>query len=222
MRLRRSPVFRGEGVPHGDGGHVVTIPGLFAGDATLALLNDWLRRVGWVPRRSGTTFNADCWERVLERLERRVAQVAGEAGRPVALIGHSRGGLLARALAHRRPDAVDRVVTLGSALGDPHDVSAPVQAIIAGLRAYHGATTDRRARRGCLSTECACGWIRSVVDPLPDSVRVTSVYSRDDGVVHPRACRPPGATAVEVSGSHAGLAWNPRAYRAVADALAAA
>jgi triacylglycerol lipase len=220
-RLHASPVFRGRGVSRGDGGAVMTIPGLFAGDVTLRLLREWLRRIGHRPYASGIAFNADCWEKTFARLDRRVDELADRSGGPIALVGHSRGGLLARGVAHRRPSAVRCVVTLGSALSDPHDVSAPVRALIAGLRSYHEHVTDRRGRRGCLRLDCACGWTTHLHAPLAPHITLTSVYSHDDGVVASRACSPPDATAVEISGSHVGLAWNDRAYAAIASALAA-
>ena len=48
-----------------------------------------------------------------------------------------------------------------------------------------------------------------------------SIYTRGDGVVWWEACTVPYARNVEVTGSHIGLAFNRKAYRAVAEALAA-
>ena len=47
----------------------------------------------------------------------------------------------------------------------------------------------------------------------------TSIYSRGDGVVWWASCIAPYATNVEVSGSHVGLVFNRKAYRAIAAAL---
>ena len=35
-----------EDVPHGDGAPVLLVPGFLAGDATLAVMHGWLRRIG--------------------------------------------------------------------------------------------------------------------------------------------------------------------------------
>ena len=51
-------------------------------------------------------------------------------------------------------------------------------------------------------------------------MRLTSIYSRGDGVVWWGSCVAPDATNVEITGSHVGLAFNRKAYRAIADALA--
>jgi pimeloyl-ACP methyl ester carboxylesterase len=53
--------------------------------------------------------------RLVDRLERSTER----AGRSAVVIGHSRGGVFARALAVRRPDLVAGILTLGSPLVDP-------------------------------------------------------------------------------------------------------
>ena len=62
-------------------------------------------------------FNAGCAERALERVEQTVARLAA-GGAAVAVVGHSRGGHLARAAA-RRPELVSHVVAMGSGLTLP-------------------------------------------------------------------------------------------------------
>jgi hypothetical protein len=52
-------------------------------------------------------------------------------------------------------------------------------------------------------------------------VPTTSIYSRTDGVVNWKACLRPDVTAIEVKGSHVGLALNPEVYRILAHLLAA-
>ena len=50
---------------------------------------------------------------------------------------------------------------------------------------------------------------------------MTSVYSKGDGVVRWQAQLVPYADCVEVTGSHVGLIFNRKSYRAIAQALAA-
>lgn len=59
---------------------------------------------------------------------------------------------------------------------------------------------------------------------LPETVRLTAIYSREDRIVrHPGAlARDPGAQNIEVRGSHIGLAGNPEVYRHLAVLLPAA
>jgi triacylglycerol lipase len=79
---------------------------------------------------------------------------------------------------------------------------------------------DRRTRRGCLSTDCTCAFGNDYRARLPDDVTLTSIYSREDGVVQWQSCVAPDANCVEVTGSHVGLAFNRKVYRAIAEALA--
>jgi hypothetical protein len=76
---------------------VLLIPGFLAGDRSMTVLRGWLRRRGHEVHRSGIRLNADCAGRELGRLELLLA----EFDRPVVVIGQSRGGTLARALAAR-------------------------------------------------------------------------------------------------------------------------
>jgi hypothetical protein len=60
--------------------------------------------------------------------------------------------------------------------------------------------------------------------PIPDGVRLTCIYSREDAVVHWKACfdGDPRTRSFEVRGTHCGLAWNHRVYEHVARQLLAA
>src|SRR3954471_16200460 len=150
-RLLVDPVYRGQGVPKGDGGPVLLIPGFLAGDGSLSVMREWLGRIGHRPQESGIRLNVDCSNRCLLGLERRLERVAEEAGRPVAIIGHSRGGHFAKALAHRRPELVSRVVSMGAGLDTPFAISAPTAGAVAAVRAFHG-----RSRPGCMTEGCGC------------------------------------------------------------------
>jgi len=221
-RLLIDPVYRGVGVPPGDGSPALLIPGFMAGDESLRLLAGWLDRIGYDARRSGIRLNVDCSNRALNRLEARLEQTAEDTGRPTALIGHSRGGHFAKALAHRRPELVSQVISLGAGLDTPFDISVPTKAAVAAVGAVHRRTTDRATRNGCLTDTCGCRFVLDYSAPFPDSVPLTSIYSRGDGVVWWEACLVPYARCVEVTGSHVGLAFNRKAYRVIAETLAGA
>src|SRR3954469_9101124 len=85
-RLLVDPVYRGQGVPRGDGGPVLLIPGFLAGDASLQVMREWLPRVGPRPPLSGIRVNVDCSTRCLLGLERRLESIADRADRPVAIV----------------------------------------------------------------------------------------------------------------------------------------
>ena len=112
--LRRSPVFRGLGLPAGDRRPVLLIPGFMAGDASLGTMAQWLRRAGYCTHRTGIRANLDCSEEACKRLEARLEHMAERHDERVVIVGQSRGGVFARALGARRPDLVSAIVTLGS------------------------------------------------------------------------------------------------------------
>jgi pimeloyl-ACP methyl ester carboxylesterase len=103
-RLLIDPVYLGVGIPRGAGASVMLIPGFLAGDASLAVMGGWLRRIGYAPVTSGIQSNVGCSDRALDRLEARLDRVFEASARPIALVGHSRGAHFAKAMAHRSPD----------------------------------------------------------------------------------------------------------------------
>ena len=219
-RLLGDPVWRGVGVPHGDGRPVVLMPGFLAGDQTLGVMATWLRRLGYRPRFAGFVTNTDCSDRALDRVERAVEELWHSYGRRVALIGHSRGGHFARALAARRPDRVSHAISMGADLQGMFGASTPT--LFAVSVARRAVNASGRARRDtCLSAHCGCRFSHDYARLLPfDGVRLTSIYSKGDGVVHWQCQVIPHAECVEVTGSHVGLIFNRKVYRAVAGALA--
>lgn len=215
------PVWRGVGVPRGNGEAIVVVPGFMTGDRSTLLLRRWLRRVGYVPYTAHMTFNADCSRRALDALEKRVEQIAGKhGGERLTIVGHSRGGILGKALGAARPDLLKRVVTLGSGLNDGYDINLPLRIGIAGMRRWHTLTTDRVARHGCMTQECACSFGLAARAAFPDDVELVSVYTREDGFSHWRSSHVDYAHNVELTGSHLGLVANRFAFRAVGLSLA--
>ncbi len=220
-RLTVDPVWRGHGgIPRGDGRGVVLVPGFGGGDQTLAVLATWLRRIGYRPAVCGFVANVDCSERGFERVERRVVALQARTGRRVAVIGHSRGGHYARALAAHRPELVSHAVSMGADLQAMFHCSAPTLAAVEGAR--HVLQRTGRARQDeCLTYRCRCTFTAGFWAPFPvDWVRLTSIYTKGDGVVRWQAQLVPYADCVEVTGSHVGLVFNRKSYRVIARALA--
>jgi hypothetical protein len=89
-----------------------------------------------------------------------------------------------------------------------------------GGREIHARTTDRRSRHGCFTSGCGCEFSHHYRAAFPESIPLTSIFSKGDGVVRWQACVVSYARCVEVTGSHVGLAVNRKAYRALAEALA--
>ncbi len=219
--LRISPVFWGYGVPHGDGSAVVVIPGFLGTDRYLDQLRSWLRRIGYRPYNSGIPFNAECPNLLMRQHMNDAIQAAYRStGRKVHLIGHSLGGVMARAAARQMPDRIASVITL----------AAPIRGVAA-----HGAVVRTAElvrlqileRNGqdvlpnCYTGACTCAFLESLKTNLPKRVRQTAIYTKTDGILDWRVCRT-GDPAVdfEVSATHIGLAFSPLVYSLVAERLA--
>ncbi len=213
VQLRRHPLFAGRDVPDGRGRPVLLVPGFLAGDASLAVMQNWLERTGYHAELSGIAFNVRYSEVVVRRLTMRLVDVYAWLGRRVILIGHSRGGLLAKVLSHRHPEMVERVVTLGSPLRDPYDVH-PLT--LAGVRLAHAFNFVRYGRTGAIERR----FLRDLEAPV--RVPTTSVYSKTDGIVRWEACVRPDLDNREVRGSHVGLGVNLEVYEHLVRLLPAA
>jgi len=219
-RLLADPVLRGDGIPRGDGRPVILMPGFLAGDQTLAVIASWLRGIGYRPHVCGFILNIDCSDRAAERVERLVTALYEKHGRRVALVGHSRGGHYARAVAARTPDRVSHAISLGADLRAMLSISVPTALAVKAARRGMRATGRARFNR-CLSMDCPCPFARDYGKPFPtELVRLTSIYSKGDGVVRWQESIVPEADCIEVTGSHVGLIFNRKAYRAIALALA--
>jgi pimeloyl-ACP methyl ester carboxylesterase len=220
-RLTSDPILYGLGVPHGDGRPVLLMPGFLAGDQTLTVLGAWLRRIGYRPHFCGFVANGGCSDRTLDRVERRVDGIWRSHGRRLALIGHSRGGHYARALAARRPDRVSHAIAMGADLQGLLGASTPTVLAVGVARRVVRAIGRARSD-GCLTLHCGCRFSQDYARPFPfEQVRLTSIYSKGDGVVHWQCQVIPHADCVEVTGSHVGLVFNRKVYRVLAEALAA-
>lgn len=219
-RLVVDPVFRGEDVPPGDGRAVLLLPGFLAGDWSLRVMADWLRRLGYLPRVCGFWLNVGCSDAALGIVGRATEAAFEQTGRRVAVLGHSRGGHFAKAIAVQRPLMVSHAISMGAALASPFDISVPTRAAVTLVRAYRRRTSDRVAQRGCMTDSCTCGFTQAFASPVPAAVRFVSMYSKGDGVVRWQSCLIPDARNVEIPGSHVGMPFNRHAYRSIAGALA--
>jgi pimeloyl-ACP methyl ester carboxylesterase len=188
---------------------VLLIPGFLAGDASLTLLAGWLRRRGHRVRPSGILVNVDCAGRELVRLERILAEFDDR----VVVIGQSRGGTLARALAANHPEAVAALATLGSPVLDPLAVSPAVLRTVASLARVGDLGLPRMFSTECRHGDCCADFRELLEAPLDPDMHTLAVYSRTDGIVDWRACLDPHARCVEVDGSHCGMAVNAGVYR---------
>jgi pimeloyl-ACP methyl ester carboxylesterase len=202
------------------GAPVLLVPGLFAGDACLMHLASTLNDHGWAVWPSGIRSNVGCSGKIVQRLVHRLETIADDHRGRVALVGHSRGGLLARAAAQRRPDLVSGVVTLGSPHRDQLAVHPLLWANIMTLATLGSLGAPGLMRLGCRGTEHCCrGYDDDVAASLPAGTGSVSVFSRRDGVADWRACLDPAGSNVEVDATHCGMPSDPATQRAILEAL---
>ena len=224
LALALDPVWRGDGVPHGNGEPVLLIAGLprrrpslgtmaalaqapgLRAAARRAARERRLRRRAPADRLEERVRELHAADRAARRASSARAAAAASRGcsptaRPDAVAGHRDARLAADRRARRAPAGstlhVRAVATLGT-LGVPGPVLATLSAT---------ASAAPRSREPS-------------APPFPDGVGFVSVYSRSDGIVDWRACIDPAASNVQVDASHCGMSAHAGAYRVVARALA--
>jgi pimeloyl-ACP methyl ester carboxylesterase len=224
VQLLADPVYYGAGVPRGDGRLVLVLPGLFGNDWYLQPLRLWLNRIGYRAVASSLRVNAGCPERLTRSVESALERRRKRTGGPVAMIGHSRGGILARTMASRLGEDVSHLILLGSPVGAIERWSGS----FAGFRAAGNpqvVNAGNRARRlldpDCNAPFCGCPFQEDLQRPLSPVTSVTSIFSREDPIVPAWATDLPRGRNIEVSGTHIGLAFNAKVYRELAEALSA-
>src|SRR5215217_7169287 len=168
--LRRSPVFRGLGVPPGERRPVLLVPGFMAGDLSLGTMASWLRRAGYCTHRTGIRANFDCSEEACQRLEARLEHMAERHGERVVVIGQSRGGVFAKALAARRPELVQGIVTLGSPSVSQLAVHPLVLAQVGLVSALGTARLPGMFSISCLRGKCCSAFRDALEGPFPEDV----------------------------------------------------
>jgi triacylglycerol lipase len=203
----RSPRRREDAPP------VLLIPGFMAGDASLGVLRHWLRRRGHRVAMSGMLVNVGCAERLVSRLEEQLERLTEDCERPAVVIGQSRGGTFARALAVRHPDSVCGLAMLGSPTRDGLAVSSQVLRTVRWVAMLGDLGVPGVFSSSCRDGDCCAAFREDLLAPIPDGIDAVAVHSRSDGIVDWQACVDPYAKAVEVDSSHCGMSVHPEVYR---------
>ena len=161
---------------------VMLLPGFGAHPIRMRYMARVLERAGHSAKRWGLEYNLGATEKRFRKVERRLVQLAQDAGGPVALVGWSLGGVMARELAKLHPDKVSKVITMGSPFsGSPRANN--------GWRAYQ-AIAGHRVDEPEIDAQPA----------LKPPVETVAFWSPRDGIVHPRcACGKPGERDRSVS-----------------------
>ncbi|HEX8553421.1 MAG TPA: alpha/beta fold hydrolase [Sphingomonas sp.] len=196
--------------PKGDGHSVLVLPGFLTTDSSTGILRRYLARLGYDVHawELGRNLGPRAIGREGEHLIARLRAVHELTGTRVSLVGWSLGGIMARLVAQRAPDAVRQVITLGSPFtGNPRATNVgKTYEFMTGQRLDDAHTREQIAQTSA--------------EPR---VPATAIYTRADGIVAWQNCREATGSMtdnIEVRGSHCGLGVNAAAMYAVADRLA--
>lgn len=213
----------GERVPQpapSDLAPVVLVPGFISGDFSLTVLARHLRRQGHRTFASRIGANLGCTDAMVERLIARVADVADAEDRPIGLVGHSRGGMIAKLAAQRRPDLVASIVVLSAPVTGTLSVAPHVRKQLEILFRLQARGFERVIGQDCVTGECAARIADELDRPFPVDVPYASLYSPLDAIIDWHTCLDPAAELVEMSASHTGMATDPLVLDTVGEWLA--
>jgi triacylglycerol lipase len=219
--LRLSPVYWGFGIPRGDGSAVVVIPGFLMTDFYLTEFRSWIGRIGYKAYFSGIGLNAECPNLLIqEKLVATIERAYQETGRKIHLVGHSLGGVIARAAACQMPDRIASVISMASpfrGVSLHHSVLRAAQIVRGQILERHGDAV----LPACYTAGCTCNFLESLMHKLPKSTMETAIYTKSDGIVDWHVCMTGNPEVdFEVSATHIGLAFNPIVFDLVAHRLA--
>lgn len=193
--------------PRGCGQPVLVLPGYGAGDVSTALLQGYIRLLGYHVRGWGRGRNRGEFPTLMPRVLKRIASLSRKTQQQVRVIGWSFGGYLAREIARERPDLVDRVITLGTPV-----IGGPKYTVLAARFHRRGMDID--------AIEAEIALRNRVLLQRP----VTAIYSRADAIVSWGACIDQeglNVEHIEVRTTHLGYCFSPEVFKIIAQRLAA-
>jgi pimeloyl-ACP methyl ester carboxylesterase len=212
-------------LPEGDGHTIITIPGFMGADGSTAMLRRFLNEQGynaipWRLGRNASEVKSDKLEDFIEHRAHTEGQIADHveqefraSGRKVTLIGWSLGGLYVVALAHRYPQWIRQVITLGTPFGDPRGTA--LYGVMARLNESGDDVDEQSLRR----------WVDFTYRGGELEVPVLTLYSESDGIVGKGIAHcqgdPRWVTNMAVMASHVGFPFNPLVFAVIGNHLVA-
>ena len=174
-----------------DGPPVLVIPGFLATDRTTMEIRRAFARAGWRAYPWMLGLNGGAKANTMDLLQQRLDAIQAEGGgQPVLVVGWSLGGMFARELAHRAPDKVRAVITLGSPFSGNLKTNTNVREFYEWIAGHdvHRPPFERFGGK----------------PPVP----TLAIWSRRDGIVAPAAARGLAHEvdkAVEIDTHHTGF-----------------
>lgn len=179
---------------------VMILPGFATHPVRMRFMAKQLERAGHTAKRWGLGFNMGASAESFAVLERRLLELRRRSGEPVVLLGWSLGGIFARELAHRHPECVAKVITMGSPFsGNPRSNNV--------WRIYQfiaGHSVDQPPVKADTAAK--------------PPVETVALWSPRDGIVAPRcACGKPAERdrAIALRCTHLGFSSDPEAIGTV-------
>ena len=210
-------------LPEGDGHTIMTVPGFMGADGSTASLRKFLKGRGynaipWGLGRNASEVRPASLDDFLEHrsqtedlIAQRIEAQYHSSGRRVSLIGWSLGGLYSVALAHRFPQWIRQVITLGTPYGDPRGTS---------LYKLMGRVYDNKV---AVDEEALARWVAHTYRGGELRVPVLALYSESDGIVGAGIARCEGdpryVSNMTVMASHVGFPFNPLVFAVIANHL---
>jgi pimeloyl-ACP methyl ester carboxylesterase len=176
------------------------LPGFATHPMRLRYLARQLEAAGHITKRWGLGFNWGPTGQNFAAVEARLLDLHARYGRKVVLIGWSLGGLFARELAKRQPQAVAKVVTMGS----PFSGSPRANNVWRAYQFITGHSVDAPP----VAAELA----------VKPPVETVALWSANDGMIAPRcAAGRPGERdrAIPLRCTHIGFTYDPQAIATV-------
>ena len=190
-------------LPKGDG-PVILVPGWKAPEWTMSPMRTFLRQLGWEARHWGLGINKGDPEGDCEKLKTLIQESYARDPRPVALVGWSLGGVIAREMARHLPELVYGVVTYGTpVIGGPSYTLGAM---------YFDEKECERARI----------LVETLDRDLPIQTPMTCIFSKQDQIVSWPACIDrisPKVTHFEVNTPHIAMGLNPAVWHTIASQL---
>ncbi|MCR2833211.1 esterase/lipase family protein [Parerythrobacter lacustris] len=179
---------------------VMLLPGFATHPVRMRYMAQQLEKAGHTVKRWGLGFNLGPTTENIGQLEHRLLEISERYGDKVVLVGWSLGGLFARELAHRHPQRVAKVITMGSPFsGNPRSNNAwRIYQFVAGHRVDQSPVE------------------RDIASKPP--VETVAFWSARDGIVSPRSSRGrPGERdrAVALRCNHLGFSSSKECIEAV-------
>ncbi len=177
---------------------VILLPGFYSSPRAMFSIKNMLKHQGYPVSDWGLGFNDGNAPELLDAMTEKLKRLHSD-GERVILIGWSLGGYVAREAARECPEAVLKVITLGTpVIGGPRYTAA------AGFYTMRGWDLDEIDHETLMRYETEL------------QVPVVAIYSRRDGVVAWQACVDqisPNVTHIEVDCTHLGMAYAPPVLR---------